>query len=81
MYVLTSFSFKLIVNFSFSKKWCRLLVAFIARIFLLLISSSVLRSVPRSLQIQDNTKPPFFKISRLKLQKLLKSCWPNETES
>ena len=26
-------------------------------------------------------KPPFFKISRLKLQKLLKPCCPNETES
>ena len=26
-------------------------------------------------------KPPFFKISRLKLQKLLKSCWPSKTES
>ena len=26
-------------------------------------------------------KPPFFKIGRLKLQKLLKSCWPNETAS
>ena len=26
-------------------------------------------------------KPPFFKISRLKLQKVLKTCWPNETES
>ena len=25
-------------------------------------------------------KPPFFEISRLKLQKLLKSCWPSETE-
>ena len=26
-------------------------------------------------------RPPFFKISRLKLPKLLKPCWPNETES
>ena len=26
-------------------------------------------------------KPPFFEISRLKLQKLLKSCWPIKTES
>ena len=25
-------------------------------------------------------KPPFFKTSRLKLQKLLKSCWPSKTE-
>ena len=25
-------------------------------------------------------KPPYFKISRLKLQKLLKSCWPSKTE-
>ena len=49
MYVSISFSFKLVVNLSFSNKWRRLLAAFIARIFLFLISSSVSRSVPRSL--------------------------------
>ena len=26
-------------------------------------------------------KPPYFKVSQLKLQKSLKSCWPSETES
>ena len=49
MYVLISFSFKLIVNLSFLTKRRRFLAAFIGRIFLLLISSSVSRSVPRSL--------------------------------
>ena len=29
----------------------------------------------------SGVKPPFFKINRLKLQKLLKSCWPSKTES
>ena len=41
MYVLISFSFKLIVNLLFSKKRRRLLATFIARIFLLLISPLV----------------------------------------
>ena len=27
------------------------------------------------------TKPPFFKIRRLKLQKLLNSCWSSKAES
>ena len=30
---------------------------------------------------QEWFKDIFFEISRLKLQKLLKSCWPSETES
>ena len=28
-----------------------------------------------------SVEPPFLKISRLKLQKLLKPCWPSKTES
>ena len=28
--------------------------------------------------VNTGVKPPFFKISRLKLQKLLNSCWPSE---
>ena len=49
VYVLISFSFKLIVNLLLSKKQRRLLLAFIARIFLLLISPSVSRGVPKGL--------------------------------
>ena len=49
MYVLISFSFKLIVNLSLPKKRRRFLAAFITRIFFLLISSSLPRSVSRNL--------------------------------
>ena len=39
-----------------------------------------IEKIPFQLLANSGVKPPFFGIIRLKLQKLLKSCWPSETE-
>ena len=38
------------------------------------------RKIAFSWLANNGVKPPIFKISRLKLQKLLKSCWASDTE-